>query len=505
MKKNNAGGYGFAIDDWGRLDRFLVLGSEGGTYYVNERTLTVKNAEAVRRCVIADGLRVVSRLAEISESGRAPKNDPALFVLAMCASIGDDKTRSAALSVLPKVARIGTHLFHFLEYVEGFRGWGRGLRKAVANWYNMKPANRLAYQVIKYQQRDGWSHRDALRLAHPKAPDIWHNDIYSYITRGKIEGDITHKDLGIILAFEAAEKANKQQLVELILDDGLTREMIPTKWLNDREIWEALLQKMPLTAMIRNLGKMSQVGLIAPMSDASGLADKRLRDQEYIKKSRLHPLAILTALKIYEQGRGLRGNLSWVAVPQIVDALDEGFYLSFGNVEEANKRLFLGLDVSGSMGWGAISGSPLTPRDASAAMALITAKIEPACYITAFSHEMVRLSISPRQRLDDVIRRITGLPFGGTDCALPMLYALDNDLLVDAFVVYTDNETWFGDIHPIQALDRYRQKTGIAAKLVVVGMKSNGYSIADPNDGGMLDIVGFDTETPQLLTQFINR
>jgi hypothetical protein len=43
-----------------------------------------------------------------------------------------------------------------------------------------------------------------------------------------------------------------------------------------------------------------------------------------------------------------------------------------------------------------------------------------------------------------------------------------------------------------QALRQYREATGIPAKLVVVAMASNGFSIADPNDAGMLDVVGFD-------------
>ena len=73
---------------------------------------------------------------------------------------------------------------------------------------------------------------------------------------------------------------------------------------------------------------------------------------------------------------------------------------------------------------------------------------------------------------------------------------------LDTFVVYTDNETWGGRMHPSQALKKYRQQTGIPAKLVVVGMVSNGFSIADPNDAGMLDVVGFDTATPQLIADF---
>ena len=44
--------------------------------------------------------------------------------------------------------------------------------------------------------------------------------------------------------------------------------------------------------------------------------------------------------------------------------------------------------------------------------------------------------------------------------------------------------------------------TGRTPRLVVVGMVSNGFSIADPNDPGMLDVVGFDTATPQLISDF---
>jgi 60 kDa SS-A/Ro ribonucleoprotein len=97
---------------------------------------------------------------------------------------------------------------------------------------------------------------------------------------------------------------------------------------------------------------------------------------------------------------------------------------------------------------------------------------------------------------------MTDIPFGGTDCALPMVWALKNRVAADVFVVYTDSETWAGNIHPVQALRRYREGMGIPAKLVVVGMTSNGFSIADPDDAGMLDVVGFDASTPQMISDF---
>jgi len=111
MVENQAGGWVFPIDDWTRLDRFLILGCEGNTYYATEQKMTVENAQAVARCIKTDGIRTVNRIVEISEAGRAPKNDPALFALAMCAGMGDDETRKAALDALPRVARIGTLYF----------------------------------------------------------------------------------------------------------------------------------------------------------------------------------------------------------------------------------------------------------------------------------------------------------------------------------------------------------------------------------------------------------
>jgi len=69
-------------------------------------------------------------------------------------------------------------------------------------------------------------------------------------------------------------------------------------------------------------------------------------------------------------------------------------------------------------------------------------------------------------------------------------------------VILTDSETWAGDVHPPRALRDYRRASGIDARLVVVGMVANEFSIADPSDPGMLDVVGFDTATPQLISDF---
>ncbi len=507
---NSAGGYSFQLDIWKRMQRFLVLGSEGGTYYITEKALTIANADNVLACIQEDGMRVVREIVAISKAGRAPKNDPAIFALALVAAKGNLAARQTALAALTDVCRTGTHLFQFAEYVQAMRGWGRGLRRGMAGWYQMRDARGLAYQMVKYRQRNGWTHTDTMRLAHPKPMTNVHGAIYKWVTHRDDSAwamDIaapTDEALAFIWAFEKMQQTQDvATVIRLIEAYDLPREAVPTQWLNEAAVWEALLIKMPLTAMIRNLGVMAKVGLLTAMSDAEDWVLKRLGDGDVLRKARIHPIAVLSALRVYGQGHGMRGNGQWTATARITDALDNAFYMAFQNVEPANQRMMLALDVSGSMGGGTIAGVPgLTPRDASAAMALVTAKTEARYSVISFQNKIVPLNISPKMRLDDVTTMTHNLPFGATDCAQPMLYALEHKMKVDMFVVYTDSETWAGQIHPVQALAQYREQMGIAAKLVVVGMTSNGFSIADPNDAGMMDVVGFDSAAPQVISDF---
>jgi 60 kDa SS-A/Ro ribonucleoprotein len=513
---NSAGGYAWPVSEWDRLDRFLVLGSEGGTFYVRERKLTIENARVVEVLVREQGEALVKRVVELSVSGRAATNDPALFALAMAASLGDEATRKAALAALPEVARTGTHLFHWLRFVTGFRGWGRGVRRAVADWYVEKPGRKLAYQVLKYPSRDGWAHRDALRLAHPKPTSQTQDVIFRLATSGwkgleAIPEGIDPEVRSLLEGVRALGDLDPGEAATRIAELRLVREMVPTPLLRHPEVWEALLEEMPMGAMIRNLATMTRVGLVAPGSDATARVVERLGNEDRLTSARIHPIAVLAALKTYAQGRGVRGRGSWEPVAPVVDALDGAFYATFQNAPTTGKRVMLALDVSYSMSTGVHGMDYLSCCEASAAMALVTAATEPKHMFTAFTAAfsilgpsgLSTLSISPRERLDDVVRRIDRLNFGGTDCALPMLEATKRGWSVDVFVVYTDNETWAGRIHPSQALRQYREKTGIPARLVVVGMASNGFTIADPADGGMLDVVGFDTATPRLIAEFV--
>lgn len=510
---NSAGGFSWEIDKWGQLRRFLILGTEGGSYYANERDLTKQNVTSLRSCIKEDGPRAVNEIVEISKSGRAPKNDQALYALAACISLGDNVTKRAAAEALPQVARIGTHLYSFVAYAETMRGWGRTMRWAVSNWYSRNP-NQLAYQAIKYRQRDGWSHRDLLRLAHPK--HAGNAQVFDWIAHGGQSGllaqptvkrpDLTTEGMDLIVAFEQAQAAKTPtETAALVRQYRLPREALKTEHLKDPVVWQAMLEAdMPMTALIRNLAVMTRNGVLDGESEMNKVLDQ-LGSEQALRGARIHPLTLLIALRTYAGGTGYRSRgTDYVPKPKIVDALDAAFYTAFGNVEPTGKSHLLALDISGSMTMGSVAGSPLTPREASAAMALVTLAVEDNVECVGFHTDLIGLSLSARMRLDNAVSYLDSLGFGGTDCSLPMIYATNAGKKFDAFVTYTDSETWAGYMHPKQALDQYRTRSGINARSIVVGMVSNGFTIADPSDTGMLDCVGFDTATPGIISQFVS-
>ena len=515
---NSAGGHAFTVAPLERLRRFLVLGTDGGTYYASERQLTKANADVVLDWARTQAVGLVDEVVSISATGRAPRNNTALFALAAAASLGDAEGRKTALTALPTVARTGTHLFLFAGYVEQFRGWGRGLRRAVADWYLSKPVDAVAYQAVKYRQREGWSHRDLLRLAHPVTDDADRKQLFDWICGRSDSGP------AIVEGFQRAQTATSVSEWLSVLDEypALSWEMLPDGALGERDVWAKLIDNgLPQTALMRQLPRLTRLGLLDPLSSTLAAVIAQLTDVERLRTARIHPVTVLVAARTYASGASARGQSTWEPSGAVVDALDAAFYSAFATVEPAGKRTVLALDVSGSMTW-PVAGMPLTCREASAALSLVTAATEPNTVTVGFTasgygarggifrrgggvNGISTLPISPRQRLDDAIKAVSDLPFGPTDCSLPMLWAKANKVEVDTFVVYTDNETWAGQMHPHQALRQYRDWSGIDARLAVVGLAANEFTIADPSDAGMLDIAGLDAAVPTLLSNFSAR
>lgn len=315
---------------------------------------------------------------------------------------------------------------------------------------------------------------------------------------------------------------------------ALVREHMPTWALKNVDVLNALLMNkekthiiMPIVALLRNLGNLSTNNVFAD-DHTVDLVVSHLTDKKIVVNTRAHPVQIMLAWSTYKSGRGVRGSNTWEANTKIVTALEEMFYISFVNCVPTGKRIFFAIDCSGSMD--SPSAVPqISNAEAAALLAMVFCRAEcvginddkPLAQHTfkLFTKKAIKFGTNSNNRCDydltdvsdlihakatfnDVHKAVRRSDFGLTNPSEPILDALKYNQLYDAFVIITDNEVNSG-IHPSTALKEYREKLVPNAKMIVVATSTTNFSIADPKDPGMMDVVGFDSHGPKIIQDFI--
>lgn len=518
---NQAGGYTFRVDDETLLRRFLILGTDKGSYYADAREMTITAVTCIDRMLEAGlGENVVSHIVDVSNRGLAPKNDPAIFALALVLKTAPDvESRRAAAKAVPLVCRTASHLAGFVNAVEALGqqngkeerkgsggGWGPLTRQAIQYWINYLSAEDLAYQAVKYRQRQGIRLGDVLRLAHPEPPTHVHADVFDWI--------LGHERMGgpvgaprILDGYEEVQRAETSEgAVAAIRDYRLPWEAVPSRWARDLTVQAALFESMPVGATLRQLGRLTELGLLQPGNENARIAANRVGDGDALHKARVHPGAVYLALRQYGKGHGARGHLSWYPVPEIMEALEAGFFAAFRVRRPSRARLVVGVDCSGSM-WFPEStlSSGIPAAEAASVMAYLQTYGNPNATMLAFDTKAKEVSFGAYGTLASIEQsaRHWGMG-GGTNCALPIMWALQAGKVADGIAIYTDSQTWQGP-HPVEVMMRYRAAVNPGARMVDVAFVANVDSTVSPgfDDAGMLQVVGLDASSPQLVDNFL--
>lgn len=570
MVKNSAGGYVYTISDDNLIDRILILGTTSNTYYSSAEKLTTHAIHQIKRMIVeGKGQMVVDHVKSVYESGRAPKQDPTFFVLALLTQSDVPlEVRKNALKIVSNM-RTFTQLYSWIalkkQLANGNKGFGRATRSAICELFKNKTGLQLVYQATKYGSRKigtaTWTIGDVISCAHVPSKVLSNSSqvAIAYMvngidaaqkTKNKYQSDIECENvLQYLNAVEAVKSptCTSNVAVQLILQFNLPRETLSTHLLNFVDVWKALLGKvqigtngevnyritMPITALIRNLGVMSSKGVLEDELIQNSV-ENYIKNQKVLLNGRVHPVTLLQAKLVYQQGRGVKGSLAWTPIPKILNALEDAFYLAFGNIKGTGKRILHAIDCSGSMSCGSCAVPLLTSCQAVGTLVMEAIKREHKYHqeclekninseyvqdVALFKHTLEAIKINENDRLDTVMKKIQDNNFGSTDCALPMVKALETYKKTngkkgayDAFIVYTDNETYYGEIHPSEALDNYRKLTGINAKLVVVATTPTNTSIGFFNRGNKiekddseecLNIAGFDLNGPSIIRDFL--
>jgi 60 kDa SS-A/Ro ribonucleoprotein len=322
-------------------------------------------------------------------------------------------------------------------------GFGRGIRRVFGDYFYTRKGSEIAMLMTKYQNREGWRIKDVLTLVHidqKKMKDDEGRLAIDWVFKPKEEFDAilktappsptaalfnAIKEISSMVESPTFRSSQEEldRIVHLINATGLCREHLPSQLFKQRRIWEALLMSkgvngkgkgMPLTALIRNLGKLStsEIGIIearttrdthpnaklayagARPADAAAAGTpqvfpaghsqhyteyiyRRLTNARDIKFARIHPYNVLVAMMTYKKGCGDKGGLTWPPNIYILEALDIAFKLAFQNITPTGKRIKIALDVSGSMSSAFCTGSPIVNcATGSVAMMMMTLWVE---------------------------------------------------------------------------------------------------------------------------------
>jgi TROVE domain len=658
---NCSGGYVWKLSPIEHVNRYLVLGGakDMGNYYKQADDVSHECALSVLQMIrnpdASQFVQLCDLLKAVSIGGRAPKQEPVLLSVAAAIVFAKNaKEKEIAFETAKACIRIPTHMFMLAGFVRDLsmaktvnkgKGWGTGFRRTMAHYYLSHTGRELAFHMTKYQNREGWTHADMIRMLHINPTTLADDGarlmfdyvMMKYARKSKTPSEktlatlalqkiaiepspfkpltraefveklnaistpqiptaasiaaarpaiappapaqksgaqtVASKVAGFVSALtsvmpssasaakpadaavkpaeddtfvvisgedddeagssqkkkassaqsqlqqvafllkhlhaihEAGEKKDVPLACALIRSGRLVREHVPTTLFGSKEIWLTLLETMPLEALLRNLGKLTQIGVAAEKHKEIVV---RLTNQQEVLKACIHPIKVLIASKVYTNGCGDSGSLTWTPNAYIGVALTDLFRMSYGAVTPTGKRIMLGIDVSGSMSSSVLGSKVLTCRDASIAMALLYLETETNVSAVAFSNTLTDL-LAPSSRnrltrgmtLQQALVATHGMNFSSTDCVLPIQHAIKHNLLIDAFIILTDNETYAPNEHPQNALIRYRELTGIQAKLIVLGMTGNCFTIVDPTDRNTLNLAGFDTSTPEIASMFM--
>lgn len=490
--------YNFQVTDFDIVQRFLMLGTTNASYCPASNSGGAMSLTAVDRALNVDYTQVLHLIETISVSGRAPKNDPAVALLAYVAA--KPAFAEEAFAILGKVCRIGTHLFQFVGNYKAAGGkWNAVAKRAVSAWYTARPDNRLAVQLLKYQQRNGWSHGDVLRLAHVKPGSEAQSAMFRYAARAE-SSEALPSLYADVARLNGGDMSSSQVINMIETNKDLSWEMIPSKYRGDAKVLSALVPNMGLTAVIRQLGLLTSHG-VTNSSEMRNLIVSKITDKDALKNGRVHPITILNAFKTYGSGRGVKGSLVWSPDYKVSAALDDAFYLAFDSVEDTGQHMMVGVDISGSMQGATVCGMDhLRASEVAVVMSMAAVRTQKNAEILGFGRRAVNMGITADMSLQTAMRKYQNLHWDGsaTNCSVIFDAARDRNQAFEKFVFVTDNDINCGD-NPMTSLREYRRKTKLNAKMAVIATSLSNLSIADPTDRGCLDIAGFDSAAPALI------
>ncbi|XP_015596736.1 60 kDa SS-A/Ro ribonucleoprotein [Cephus cinctus] len=539
-----------------RLSRYLYIGKEylnyqsgnwfAHNYYeVNKVPSIIELAMSKKKHEY-----VVELIQKAFQSNLVPNPETLVFALAVC--VKQDKCeslRTKAYNLVSYICAKPQHFFLFIKFVSELSktelkksgGWGHGLKNAVCKWYTKTNSLDLAEKVTQYRGKYGWTHKDIIKLSHIRPTTaVGFNFILKYIMYGletaKKEASCQTKNkvptftcvqsiLEYIEDVEAFKHCEDEHCAAALIEkQKLQLEHVPSHLIKSEEVWNSLIPLMDLSTLLNNLQRIHNMKMLKPNSLTVAKIIDEITNEENIKKAKIHPIAVLIALRNYESSgrplsyekRKVREEAKKPLPPPpkpnqtIVEALNKMLNLSWANVNNSTKRYMITINVSKSMlenkTW---HNGNINPVEAGCIIALSLSRSSPSVVIATYNNNTVQeVDIPKTATLPDVMKLLVEAQHGNVRLSSPITWAMSQKREIDVFINVVEQID--PKVEPQEsynsrnAIEDYRNEMSISnAKLINCAMCSPKVPRHKHEDPNILTTCGFDIGVPMVIEAFV--
>ncbi|CAN5356996.1 TROVE domain-containing protein [soil metagenome] len=414
---NEAGAPAFALAPKHALAQYAVTGCLNSTFYASA-TSQLDEALSLANAVDPE---FVAKAAIYCRTRGYMKDMPAL----LCASLASRDTALLA-KIFDRVINDGKMLRNFVQIVRsgvtGRKSLGSAPKRLVQRWFEQRDDA----QVFRASVGQTPSLADVIKMVHPHPAEASREALYGWLIGRPHNAEALP---ALVRQFEAFKRGDSKVAPEVPFQMLTALEL-------DRTAWQSIAAQAPWQMTRMNLNTFARHGVYEDKDLVRQIAN-RLRDPQKVRRARCFPYHLLTAFHSASK-----------AVPEAVrNALQDAMEIATENVPKVEGRVVVCPDVSGSMQspvTGHRIGATTATRciDVAALVAAAVLRKNQEAEVLAFSDDVVRCSLNPRDSVMTNAQKLASLPSGGTNCSAPLRHLNKHREQADLVIFVSDNMSW---------------------------------------------------------------
>ena len=414
----------YALTEKHQLAQYAATGCLNRTFYASAEEQLAKVLE------LCDSVEpeFIAKTAVFCRERGFMKDMPAL----LCAVLSV-KDRTLLAQVFPRVIDNAKMLRTFVQImrsgVVGRKSLGTAPKRLVREWLDARDPETLFRANVGQDP----SLADIVKMVHPRPKDAQREALFGYFIDREYAADALPD---LVRAYEAFKKGESKEL------PNVPFQMLAGLALGKKE-WTAIARNAPWQMTRMNLNTFARHGVF----DEPGLTEliaERLRDREKIAKARVFPYQLMIAYKMAQANKEVPAR--------VCNALQDAMEIATENVPVIPARVFVFVDVSGSMR-AAVTGhregatSAVSCLDVAALVAATVLRNNPEAEVIPFHSEVVKVRLNPRDSVMTNAEKLARLPQGGTNCSAPLAFINQRRAVGDLVIYVSDNESWLDAPH----------------------------------------------------------